>query len=135
MSESQTDSLGVQAWHQAQLDSGRFLIQQDGSQAIYYPREFSPFDGSRPQWLEPSGAGVVHATTVVRRKPEAGGDYSVALIELDEGVRLMSRVEGIAPEQVAIGLRVQARVVVQDGRGLVVFDVVDGVNVTQGAKA
>lgn len=127
MNESHTDSLGVQAWHQAQLDNGRFLIQQDASHAIYYPREFSPLDGSRPQWIEPKGTGVVHATTVVRRKPEAGGDYNVVVVELDEGVRLMSRIEGIAPEQVAIGQRVQARVVVQDGRGLVVFDLVGGV--------
>lgn len=127
MNESHTDSLGAQAWHQAQLDQGRFLIQQDASsQAIYYPREFSPFDGSQPQWIKPKGTGVVHATTVVRRKAEAGGDYNVALIALDEGVRLMSRVEGIAPEQVAIGQRVKARVLVQDGRGLVVFDLVEG---------
>ena len=45
----------------------------------------------------------------------------VALIDLDEGVRMMSRVEGLAPEGVAIGLRVQAHVAQKDGRGLVLF--------------
>lgn len=45
-------------------------------------------------WVEPSGNGSVHAVTTVRRKPEAGGDYSVSLVRLDEGVRIMRRVEG-----------------------------------------
>ncbi len=43
-----------------------------------------------------SGKGRVHTTTVVRRKPERGGDYNVCMVELEEGVRMMSRVDGIA---------------------------------------
>jgi uncharacterized OB-fold protein len=57
----------------------------------------------------------------VRRKPEAGGDYNVALIDLREGVRLMSRVEGVAPDAVHIGMAVRAQVAQQDGRGLLIF--------------
>ncbi|MEJ8845781.1 Zn-ribbon domain-containing OB-fold protein [Variovorax rhizosphaerae] len=117
---------GVQAWHQAALNQGRFLIQrgQDG-RSIYYPREYSPFDGSVPEWVEPTGLGTVYAVTTVRRRAEAGGDYNVSVIELDEGVRLMSRVEGIAPADVRIGQRVKARVQVTDGVGLVLFDTVN----------
>ncbi|MCZ2499114.1 DNA-binding protein [Xylophilus sp. Kf1] len=127
LSSNAAAETGVQAWHQAQLDQGRFFIQRgtvDG-RAVYYPREFSPFDGSRPEWVEPAGTGTVHAVTTVRRKPEAGGDYNVSIVELDEGVRLMSRVEGVASEQVRIGQRVKARVQVTDGRGLVVFDLAE----------
>lgn len=117
---------GVQARHQAELDRGRFLIQRGGDgRHVYYPREHSPFDGSRPEWVEPGGAGTVYAVTTVRRKPEAGGDYNVSIIELDEGVRLMSRVEGVAPGQVRIGQRVKARVQVSEGRGVVVFDLLE----------
>lgn len=118
---------GVQAWHQSELDQGRFLIQRgtiDGRH-VYYPREHSPFDGSVPQWVAPSGAGTVYAVTTVRRKPDAGGDYNVSIVELDEGVRLMSRVEGVAPADVKIGQRVKARVVVNEGRGQVVFDLME----------
>lgn len=117
---------GVQAWHQAALDQGRFLIQRGtvDHRHVYYPREFSPFDGSVPEWVEPAGTGTVYAVTTVRRKPDAGGDYNVSLVELDEGVRLMSRVEGIAPADVKIGQRVKARVQVTDGRGVVMFDLV-----------
>jgi DUF35 OB-fold domain, acyl-CoA-associated len=62
-------------------------------------------------WIEPSGQGTVYSTTVVRRKPEAGGDYNVALIDLAEGVRLMSRVDDVAPDQVRIGMPVRAQVI------------------------
>lgn len=121
-------AIGVQAWHQAALDQGRFLIQRgtvDGRH-VYYPREFSPFDGSVPEWVAPRGTGTVYAVTTVRRKAEAGGDYNVSIVELDEGVRLMSRVERIAPADVRIGLRVQARVVMVAGGGQVVFDPATG---------
>ena len=39
-----------------------------------------------------------------------GKPFNVALIDCDEGFRLMSRVEDIAPEQVRIGQRVRFRV-------------------------
>jgi len=75
----------------------------------------------RLAWTAPDGRGEVYSTTVVRRKPEAGGDYNVALIDLREGVRLMSRVEGVAPGAVHIGMAVRAQVTQQAGHGLVVF--------------
>ena len=116
---------GVQARHQAALNEGRFLIQRCGacSRAVYFPRELCPHCGAGTLSFEaPSGRGEVHAVTTVRRKPEAGGDYNVAIIELEEGVRLMSRVEGVPSETVRIGQRVSARVAQHNGLGLVVFD-------------
>lgn len=111
--------------YQAQLDAGCFVIQRCSAcrQGVFYPREICPHCGSTQlDWETPSGLGTVHAVTTVRRKPDAGGDLNVSLIELDEGVRLMSRVETLAPEQVHIGLRVRSRVALNGGRGLVVFD-------------
>ena len=69
-----------------------------------------------------AGGGTVSAVTTLRRKAELGGDYNVCMVELDEGVRLMSRVEGLVPAAVTVGLRVQARVAHANGCGLVVFD-------------
>lgn len=51
--------------------------------------------------------GVIYATTVVHRPGE--DPYNVCLVDLDEGVRVMGRVEGLEPTDVTIGLRVQAR--------------------------
>jgi uncharacterized OB-fold protein len=117
---------GVQAEHQAALDEGRFLIQRCAACArhVYFPRELCPHCGAHDlTWVEPRGSGTVHAVTTVRRKANAGGDINVSLIDLHEGVRMMSRVEGIAPTDVQIGQRVRARVALSEGHGLVVFDV------------
>jgi uncharacterized OB-fold protein len=59
------------------------------------------------EWRLSAGLGTVHATTVAR--PRGGEPYNVALIELDEGARMMSRVEDTAPEDVRIGMRVRVR--------------------------
>ena len=61
--------------------------------------------------------GVVHATTVVR--PRGEEPYNVCLVDLDDGVRVMGRVEGLAPQDVTIGLRVQGRA---GEDGVVVYD-------------
>ena len=121
---------GVQAFHQVELDAGRFLIQRCGGcgKHVYFPREACPHCGSAAlEWKAPQGTGTVYAVTTVRRKPAEGGDINVSLIDLDEGVRMMSRVDNLAPGTVKIGQRVRARVQVKDGRGLVLFDAVEGV--------
>ena len=59
-----------------------------------------------------SGLGEVHTFSIIRRNyPEpyfaALTPYVVAIVELDEGVRMMSNVTGCAPEDVRIGMRVE----------------------------
>lgn len=119
---------GITARHQAALNEGRFLIQRCSGcqQHAYFPRELCPHCGSDALALvAPAGTGTVYSTTTVRRKPESGGDLNVALVDLDEGVRLMSRVEGVPASDVRIGQRVQARVLQREGAAaIVVFDMV-----------
>ncbi|OFZ86478.1 MAG: DNA-binding protein [Betaproteobacteria bacterium RBG_16_64_18] len=115
---------GAEARYQAALNEGRFSIQRcnDCHKHVFYPRVVCPHcGGASLAWVEPKGTGTVYSTTTVRRKPEAGGDYDVSLIDLDEGVRMMSRVEGVPPAEVKIGMRVRAKVVDNKGAGLVVF--------------
>ena len=116
--------LSAQTHYQAELDAGRFAIQQCTTcqQHVFTPRELCPHGGASPlRWVRPSGQGTVYSTTTIARKAEAGGDYNVALIDLDEDVRMMSRIEGIAPERVQIGMRVTAQTIQHNGKGLVVF--------------
>ena len=115
---------GAEEHYQAALNEGRFLIQHCTAcgRHVFYPRSICPHCWSeRLDWVEPQGSGTVYSTTTVRRKPEAGGSYNVALIDLDEGVRLMSRVEGLPPTDVKIGMRVRAAITNENGAGLVVF--------------
>jgi len=73
------------------------------------------------QWVAPSGRGSVYSFSIVRRKPEAGGDYNVALVDLDEGVRMMSRVDDAPLAALRIGMPVCVRVTQGEGGPLVVF--------------
>jgi len=117
---------GAEAHYRAALNEGRFLIQRCGAcgKHVFFPRSICPHCwNERLDWVEPKGTGTVYSTTTVRRKPEAGGDYDVSLIDLDEGVRMMSRVEGVPPAEVKIGMRVRAKVINDNGAGLVVFEV------------
>jgi len=77
----------------------------------FYPRSACPHCGCRDlSWREVSGKGEVYSYTVVHRAPSAGFapevPYVVAVVALDEGPHLMTRLIGIAPNDVRIGLRV-----------------------------
>ena len=124
--DNNTD-LGVSERHQAAFNQGRFLIQhcKGCGKHVYYPRESCPWCGSaKVELVAPEGHGTVYAVTTVRRKADAGGDINVSLIDLDEGVRLMSRVDGLVLNAIKIGQRVKARVEIVEGHGRVVFDAV-----------
>jgi uncharacterized OB-fold protein len=60
-----------------------------------------------------SGRGSLLSWTIVRRPPagfDAGGPYAVALVELDEGVRVTARLERHDPEPM-LGQRVMVSAV------------------------
>jgi uncharacterized OB-fold protein len=77
--------------------------------AVFYPRVIAPKTGEADlEWRVSKGLGTVHATTVVHQ--QQGDPYNVALIDIDEGFRMMGRVEDIAPTDVRIGMRVAFRV-------------------------
>ena len=94
----------------AHLEKGELAYQYspEAGKPVFYPRVLCPFTGSANlEWRISKGLGTVHATTVVQ--PAQGEPYNVALIDVDEGFRLMSRVEDIDPMAVKIGMRVKFR--------------------------
>lgn len=115
-----------QVWR-GHLADGKFMIQRSVSTGAYvfYPRPFVPGTGETDlEWVEASGEGTVYATTVNRRSPEKGGTFNLALIDLAEGPRMLSRVVDIAPEDVAIGMTVRARIEELNGGPAVVWEAV-----------
>src|SRR3984893_12651627 len=121
----------------AYLAQGRFMLQRSRGRGMYffYPRVAAPVTGARDlEWVEASGRGTVLATTVVRAKPPQQ-PYNVALVDLEEGRRIMSRVEGIAPDEVRIGMKVLARIGKQDEREILLFDAVADVVADSGGPA
>ena len=109
--------------YMAHLAEGRFMLQRSASTGgyVFYPRVAEPGTGATDlEWVEASGRGVVYACTVVRQRPPAA-DYNVVLVDLAEGPRLLSRVDGLRPDEVKIGLRVRARVLQEADGPVLVF--------------
>jgi uncharacterized OB-fold protein len=74
----------------------------------WFPREVCPHCLSTEiEWREAAGEGTVHAVSVMPKpgNPAMAGrePYAVAVIELTEGVRMLSEVTGDDPYQVAVG--------------------------------
>lgn len=115
---------GPQAEFERYLAGGRFMVQRSRSSGAFtfYPRVAIPGTGEADlEWVAASGKGTVYAITVNRSR---SGSSNVALVQLDEGPRLMTRIAGV--ETVPIGTRVSARIEDLDGEPAVVFDVIDG---------
>jgi len=106
------------------LAEGRFMIQRSRATGahVFYPRIAEPGTGAELEWVEASGKGIVHAVTIVRKKDPADS-HNVVLVDLEEGPRMMSRVDGIAPDAVTIGMAVKARIVREGDAPLLVFEV------------
>ncbi len=124
MSETSLEMTGPLALWQEHLEAGQLMVQRctQCARHVFYPRVLCPHCGSQSlEWTASAGTGTVYSTTVVARRDSDGGPYNVALVNLDEGVRMMSRVEGVAPEAVAIGQRVMAVIGRIDDRAAVLF--------------
>jgi uncharacterized OB-fold protein len=93
------------------LENGKLGYQRctDCSAAVFYPRTLCPVCGSGVlEWRVSAGRGTVYATTAVHSRNR--DPRNVVLVDLDEGFRMMSRVEGVPAEQVMIGTRVSFEV-------------------------
>jgi len=108
-----TRNAGAKFWSAAA--EGVLLVPTCGAcgTAFWHPRPRCPHCGSdRVDWIKASGRGTIHTFTVVRQS----GDpyfrtklpYAVAMIELDEGIRMMSNIVQTPIDSLAIGMRVEA---------------------------
>lgn len=85
-----------------------YQVCTDDNTPVFFPRVVAPRTGSpNLEWRVSKGLGTVYTTTVVHGKDNV--KWNVAMIDVDEGFRLMSRVEDIDPMQVKIGMRVKFR--------------------------
>jgi uncharacterized OB-fold protein len=84
-----------------------YQVSSPDGRPVFPPRIVAPGTGGSLEWRVSRGLGRVYATTTLHRKGEA--PYNVALVDLDEGFRMMSAIEEIAPESVTIGMRVEVR--------------------------
>ena len=111
----------------------KFLVQWCGpcSSPIFYPREVCPqcLSSEGLEWRESSGQGTIYAASV-QEKPANPlmadrVPYVVAIVELAEGIRLMSNVVNCEPYDATVGKSVQLTwEELSDGRHLPQFELV-----------
>lgn len=80
---------------------------------FFYPRAISPYDDMSQdiEWVNASGRGKVWTYSIHNMGPTKAykGDppYVVALVELDEGVKMMTNIVDCDPQDVKIGMEVE----------------------------
>lgn len=107
----QTDSDSRPYWEG--LAQGELRIQrcQTCLRAVFYPRAICPHcHEDRLEWIVASGKGTIYSYTVAHQAFGVFAEdvpFVVALIDLPEGVRMMSRIVDAPRERVTIGAAVQ----------------------------
>jgi uncharacterized protein len=99
------------AVYRGYLESGRLSFQRCSGcgEAVFYPRVVCPVCGGADlAWETSAGRGTIYATTAVYRRD--ADPYNVVLVDVEEGFRMMSRVEEVPAERVEVGMRVMLRV-------------------------
>lgn len=111
----------------------RLLLQYcpDSDRWVFYPRALDPHSWSTNlEWRQASGRGTVASFIVVHKPghPAFVEDvpYVVALIDLEEGPRLLSNVVECPVHQVRIGMPVRVHWVEQGGVVLPMFRLANG---------
>ncbi|HEX7166786.1 MAG TPA: OB-fold domain-containing protein [Acidimicrobiales bacterium] len=109
----------------------RYVVQWCAAcdEPIYYPREVCPrcLSADTLDWRTSRGTGTVYAVSVQHRPANPlmadRVPYAVALVDLADGVRVMSNVVNCDPESVRVGDAVRvAWEPLSDGRNLPVFE-------------
>ena len=97
------------------MADGRLLIQRARTSGRYFfpPRVAEPGTGDLDwEWVPAAGLGAIYSVTSVHPRPPEP-PYTVVLVDLTEGVRVMGEVRGT--DQVTIGMPV--RVVIDRSAG------------------
>ena len=112
----------------AAAHDGRLLVQRCTAcgHTQLYPRDRCLVCRGPVEWVEASGRGTVYSFTVIRQnysRPFRDWiPYVVALVDLEEGPRVMTNIVECEPDAVRIGMAVRARFEpVSDEAGIALF--------------
>jgi uncharacterized protein len=111
VSEGMASAEAPATTYRRHLENGKLGYQRCGgcSAAVFYPRVLCPVCGSGAlEWRESAGRGTVYATSAIHSRNR--DPRNVVLVDLDEGFRMMSRIEGVPAEEVEVGARVRFEV-------------------------
>ncbi len=101
------------------LKEHRLLIQRckECQRAYFYPRPFCPRCFSfNVEWFEASGRGKLYSFVINHRPAPGFGPepYVIAVVELDEGPRMMTNLIDVEPDPDKISCDMPVRIVYED---------------------
>lgn len=103
------------------LKQHRLLIQRcrECDHAYYYPRPFCPACLSASvEWEEASGKGKLYSFVINHRSaPGFIAPYIIAVVELDEGPRMMTNLIEVEPDPEMVHCEMQVEIVFDDVDG------------------
>jgi uncharacterized OB-fold protein len=101
-------------WDSVKAHAMQIQKCNDTDQYFFYPRGISPFTGSTNiSWEEVSGRGEIYAFTILPTQrsawPGFEAPYVVAMVELEEGPKLMTNIVNVEadPEHISVGMPVK----------------------------
>jgi uncharacterized OB-fold protein len=119
---------GAEDKFRSYLAAGEIRLQRckNCSKYVYYPRDFcNHCHGEQLEWLPVTGKGEIYSLTVTPARKEGDSPANTVIVELDEGVRVLSRVENADPFELGIGMKVKARISAWKEMPVLVFDLED----------
>ena len=96
-----------------EVSQHRLTLQRcENGHVFYYARSHCPKCLSKQlTWFDASGRGAVYSYTVARRPTswefENDGDFVIAVVELEEGPRIITNITGIANDHLRAGMPVE----------------------------
>ena len=110
----QPDPITKPFWDSVKAHAMRIQRCDTCGRFVFFPRALCPYCFSAAlEWTPVSGRGVVHAFTIPHRHPlpafQAELPYVVAIVELEEGARMMTNLVDVPPDpaQIAVGMPVE----------------------------
>jgi uncharacterized protein len=107
----QPDNASRHYWQRAA--EGQLVIQRclACGQYQFYPRALCAACAGKTEWVDATGRGTLYTYTVIRQNRSeafaALSPYAVGIVELDEGVRMMSNIVDCDVDQLRVGMALE----------------------------
>ncbi|MGO8863713.1 MAG: Zn-ribbon domain-containing OB-fold protein [Acidimicrobiales bacterium] len=92
---------------------GRLVVQHCTSCGVYqfYPRALCATCAGETEWVDATGRGTLHTFTIIRQNRSeafaALSPYAVGIVELEEGIRMMTNIVECDVEQLQVGMALE----------------------------
>jgi len=105
------DNASLHYWQSAA--DGNLVVQRcvDCGEYQFYPRALCTVCAGETEWVDASGRGTLYTFTIIRQNRSEAfvrlSPYAVGIVELDEGVRMMSNIVDCDLDRLEVGMALE----------------------------